>query len=769
MDTVIGPEYRHLTDTIIGAGERFLIIGVFAPTDSLQFSDSVGPGSTAVYMFDNAMLYRADCPNASVMTFGPMPRCAGTEVSIYGDYPPQLPRQWYVDGDPVTSTSSSIDVITALDHDIDIMLVGDTGICMDTARYTLVTKGGAELFLPDTFLVCDVISLDPLVTWHVFDTSLTAPVVEWQHLTTWEMIETSPQLQVTLADTGTYRLTLNYGPCEHQEEFHVGPNKTLLDANASDQDYLLVEVGPEHCVNQNDGSIQIHDNGYPGVVHCSWIEPPLTILDTSMVTGLGEGQYEVQITDDMGRCSSNTVEVPLLLDGCSVVAGSIYDDIDRNCVLDPLDHRLEGAVVVAEPIGNVALSNEQGEYELYVPQGAYTFTRTYPDPFMANLCGDGAAVQLNAVGQMVNASFADTVHQPVRDLSLQPLWWLPWIVGVDGLVFVNVLNEGEIPEHVELRMRVGHPSLFPDTLGTPEFLDTSGDTLRFDLGMVDPGSLTSLTLPVPVPADPDLIGSTVWLWASVTAVPEEEDLSDNHAFDGATIVGSYDPNDKQMMPPPTRDAHLIDTTYTTVRYTVRFQNTGNYPATRVLLRDTIDAELDPSSLRLVAHSHPVQVFVYEGVAYFDHLSIMLPDSMSDPDGSQGFVRFDLDTRFPVNIGDSLTNTAYIYFDQNPPIVTNTVTAIYGANVYSGFSPERSSGNLPFVVPNPARDQLVLHGIHASEVIRAVRILNAQGGIVDEPMMNGDRQMDVGSLASGIYVLQAITTSGTYTARFVIAR
>ncbi|MCB0781241.1 MAG: hypothetical protein KDC03_17235, partial [Flavobacteriales bacterium] len=51
--------------------------------------------------------------------------------------------------------------------------------------------------------------------------------------------------------------------------------------------------------------------------------------------------------------------------------------------------------------------------------------------------------------------------------------------------------------------------------------------------------------------------------------------------------------------------------------------------------------------------------------------INLPDSASDPSGSQGFVTFLVDHLPGIAEGAEVTNTASIYFDANPAIVTNT--------------------------------------------------------------------------------------------------
>lgn len=110
-----------------------------------------------------------------------------------------------------------------------------------------------------------------------------------------------------------------------------------------------------------------------------------------------------------------------------------------------------------------------------------------------------------------------------------------------------------------------------------------------------------------------------------------------------------------------------------MKYTVRFQNTGTYQATYVVIRDTLDQDLDALGFQTIASSHPYSLIVEEdSILVFTFANINLPDSASDPIGSQGFVSYLMPHRGTLDIGTEITNQAAIYFDFNPPIFTNTV-------------------------------------------------------------------------------------------------
>ncbi|MEL6804634.1 MAG: PKD domain-containing protein, partial [Bacteroidota bacterium] len=141
----------------------------------------------------------------------------------------------------------------------------------------------------------------------------------------------------------------------------------------------------------------------------------------------------------------------------------------------------------------------------------------------------------------------------------------------------------------------------------------------------------------------------------------------------AQYVGAYDPNDKQVSPAGIGPQGFILPSQNKMKYTVRFQNTGTYQATYVVIRDTLDQDLDALGFQTIASSHPYSLIIEEdSILVFTFANINLPDSASDPIGSQGFVSYLMPHRGTLDVGTEITNQAAIYFDFNPPIFTNTV-------------------------------------------------------------------------------------------------
>ncbi|MFZ4785688.1 MAG: T9SS type A sorting domain-containing protein, partial [Flavobacteriales bacterium] len=139
-----------------------------------------------------------------------------------------------------------------------------------------------------------------------------------------------------------------------------------------------------------------------------------------------------------------------------------------------------------------------------------------------------------------------------------------------------------------------------------------------------------------------------------------------------TVSCSYDPNDKQATPAGYAEPHYI-LADTEIEYKIRFQNTGNAPAFNVHIDDQLDiTKLDLSTFEPVAASHSYYTIVNpDGFIQFVFDNIMLPDSASDEPGSQGFVIYKIRPYADITPESVIENTGYIYFDENPPVITNT--------------------------------------------------------------------------------------------------
>jgi uncharacterized repeat protein (TIGR01451 family) len=157
-----------------------------------------------------------------------------------------------------------------------------------------------------------------------------------------------------------------------------------------------------------------------------------------------------------------------------------------------------------------------------------------------------------------------------------------------------------------------------------------------------------------------------------TSLPPNQVCQTRTIAVAAPLRCSMDPNEKIAYPAGCGDEHFISA-QDTITYFLHFQNTGTGPAAVVTLADTLDPKLDINTLQVFDGSHPYRYQMFPGnilVFFFD--PIVLPPSAEDAAGSNGFVSFRIAPKATVAPGDVISNKTDIYFDNNPPITTNTV-------------------------------------------------------------------------------------------------
>ena len=148
-----------------------------------------------------------------------------------------------------------------------------------------------------------------------------------------------------------------------------------------------------------------------------------------------------------------------------------------------------------------------------------------------------------------------------------------------------------------------------------------------------------------------------------------DDLDPFRDIECKEIIGSYDPNDKLVLPSGLGDQHYIKSNEL-LEYTIRFQNTGNDTAFNIFVIDTLSDYLDLNTFESLVSSHNYTVaFTGERVVRWDFPNVLLPDSTTNEVGSNGFIKFSIRVAPDVPQETAIHNIADIYFDFNEPIQT----------------------------------------------------------------------------------------------------
>ena len=198
----------------------------------------------------------------------------------------------------------------------------------------------------------------------------------------------------------------------------------------------------------------------------------------------------------------------------------------------------------------------------------------------------------------------------------------------------------------------------------------NGDTLIYsiaDFGSIDFNTAFGIEVLVDTFA---VMGSQICVNVQISTSANEIDTTNNNLSLCFNVVNSYDPNDKSVYP-----TQLQPGVNNWLTYNINFQNTGNADAIDIFITDTLDAKLDWSTFELLSYSHFPLIQLYNtGIIKFNYPKIYLPDSTNNEPESHGYVQFKIKSKNTLLPGEVINNKANIYFDFNPPIITNTATA-----------------------------------------------------------------------------------------------
>jgi len=176
-----------------------------------------------------------------------------------------------------------------------------------------------------------------------------------------------------------------------------------------------------------------------------------------------------------------------------------------------------------------------------------------------------------------------------------------------------------------------------------------------------------------------------------------------------------------------------------------------------VVKDDIDAsKYDLSSLIALSGSHNFVTKITGNVVEFIFENIQLPFDNATNDG---YVSFKIKTKSTLNLGESFSNTAKIYFDYNAPIVTNTyTTTVQNLLATSEISKDN---NTITIYPNPVNDVLF---IKSKEKIVKAEIYDMTGRILNSTGVT-DNSINVSELTKGNYIIKLSTKDKSFIQKF----
>lgn len=362
----------------------------------------------------------------------------------------------------------------------------------------------------------------------------------------------------------------------------------------------------------------------------------------------------------------------------NTISGTIYEDLNKNCLKDSGEVGLANQIVKAMPGNYFATTDANGDYTLFVDTGIYNVSHTtqvYYNQSCPILSG-GYNPVINILNpNSFNNNFADTLTSHCIDVKVNVTTPSLRLCrrNTYALAYKNIgaLSATNVSITVNF-----DPAIIPLSSSLPWSI--VGGQYVFSIGTLAPnqGGILTIVDSVSCTTSTGILNCTT---ANIATTNSECDVVNNNASDCHNIISSCDPNGIEVQSQISNNGYVLQENITasdTLAYIIRFQNTGTDTAYTVVVRDTLSNYLNPASIELDAASHPYTFRIYEnGICEWLFNDILLPDSTTNEIASHGFIKFKVKQASNNNLGTKILNRAAIWFDYNQAVITNTTTNI----------------------------------------------------------------------------------------------
>ncbi|MCC7031189.1 MAG: T9SS type A sorting domain-containing protein [Chitinophagaceae bacterium] len=468
------------------------------------------------------------------------------------------------------------------------------------------------------------------------------------------------------------------------------------------------------------------------------------------------GSYTVIKTRNGPGAPTSTVSGTVVISGyCSSYTGYVYNDLNANCVMDA-GEALPNATLKLLDINNVPVTNvstdAQGYYNImypYAPGDVFTVQCSMAANNCALVACPVSLTYLVNTPTASNLDFGLNYTNPAFDLKVSHINTsnpcLPGNTKELYLIYGNDLctpSNGSLVYNFPVGMTIVN--------ATPAPASIIGNTATWNLNNIvgyNNYVLVNAILPThDANNQPYLLGDTMCSLLSLTpAAAGDVNMANNSTNTCLTFAYGADPNNKEVMPRGEGPAGnvLPGTDFT---YNINFQNTGSAPAFNIVIRDTLDDDLDAATLQVQNKSHHMILTQNGKYLEFRFPNIMLADSTTNFAKSMGFVQYKIKHKTGLALGTQIKNTASIYFDLNPAVVTNTTlnTLNLPASVTDAEKQTLS------VYPNPVGDYFYCEGIKPGSEYSLTDIC---GVLLQTGTVSPLQSADISTLPKGIYFIR----------------
>lgn len=353
------------------------------------------------------------------------------------------------------------------------------------------------------------------------------------------------------------------------------------------------------------------------------------------------------------------------------ISGTVFFDSDSNGLYNPTtDHMFPLFPIELNNASYTSYTDANGYFSMPLGSQSGNFNFSIADAFNETFIPTSAPYP--SVVNVSEESPTDSISIGVKNVSsiidgTIDATLLGSRCNEPGILFLQTQNLSPVNSDVQVQLKLAENVTVIES-NVPYV--QNNDTLTWYFEDMSPFYLQQFSVTLMNPGT-NFIGDTMRYYSKATF---SSLLGNSIRVDtlNQILTCAYDPNDKNIT--LTEHIYIGDSIYSfkdEIEYVIRFQNTGNDFAEKVVIQDVLSNLFDWSTIKPISASHPHSFSIdSNGLIKVTFDNINLPDSSSDYLGSMGFVKFKIDYNSNAPTFEPVMNTGMIYFDLNPPIYTN---------------------------------------------------------------------------------------------------
>ncbi|MCF1190617.1 T9SS type A sorting domain-containing protein [Mangrovimonas sp. AS39] len=565
---------------------------------------------------------------------------------------------------------------------------------------------------------------------------------------------------------------VNTNECEYLEHLSIGGDSNPLLDLSQNLNLQIIQVGGI------SGDLDLSQNIHLDTIYI--VDSNLNSIN--MKNGSSEGIYlyfnpsleficvdEEQYDDVYLEATNDGLPVPnpIVTTYCSFTPGGNYNTITGQVLFDLNNDGCQTGTesfsnvlihVESEGTEEVSFVNSGGNYSFYSQNGSFVLTPSIEHPDWFGVSPESATVEF--LGSLNNTITQDFCISPIgthQDLEvvLTPIGNAqPGFDAYYELIFKNNGNQvtsGQVSLNFDASLiELVSVSQEQNDLNDGELIWDFEDLMPFE----SRSTYVTFNLNAPTETPPLDIDDVLTFSVEIVGAQEDEN-ADNNSFElNQTVVGAFDPNDKVCLE---GDIAPIEKIGDYLHYTINFENTGNAAATFVVIKDVLnESDYNLNSLQILSASHSMETRMEGNLLefYFDNIDL-------GPE-EQGHVTYKIKTLESLEVGDTVSNSAEIYFDYNLPLETNeAITSFESLSLIENTVQERSIK----IFPNPTFGEVMI--VSPSSPIQLLEVLDMNGRILNSLELNKRRTIcDLSAYQKGVYFVKIKTQDGVYGSKVI---